>query len=249
MSLNPSLPRYDKCSPPNSASFAGSIGGIDAADCRRSRVPGSCYVFTVNLMRRHDTVLLIERIDLLRDAVRQVPHERPVTIDVWVVLPDYIRAVWTVPQGDVDFSTPWRLIGPTFSRGLPTRKPRSPSATASLEKRDPRRCRPCATSTLTRFAALAPMFRGLALFHFSAWRRMRTVTERLERLRQNGALGGNAAAGLSRFRGKSCRRIRSLSDGAGASGARGSAKVAMLPIEQSTPPRSAWLRRDPPWTR
>jgi putative transposase len=36
-----------------------------------------------------------------------------------VVLPDHLHAVWTLPEGDADFSLRWRLIKTVFSRGLP----------------------------------------------------------------------------------------------------------------------------------
>jgi len=35
------------------------------------------------------------------------------------VLPDHLHAVWTLPPGDDDFSTRWRLIKTFFGRGLP----------------------------------------------------------------------------------------------------------------------------------
>lgn len=90
------------------------------AEYRRLRVPGGCYFFTVNLLRRRRTALLIENIDLLRHAVRHARRERPFTIDAWVVLPDHLHAIWTLPEGDADFSTRWRLIKHTFARGLPS---------------------------------------------------------------------------------------------------------------------------------
>jgi REP-associated tyrosine transposase len=78
------------------------------------RVPGGGYFLTVNLLERRD--LLTDRIDLLREAVRQVRRSRPFTVDAWVVLPDHLHAVWTLPPGDDDFSTRWRLIKTFFVR-------------------------------------------------------------------------------------------------------------------------------------
>src|SRR5512132_1368348 len=42
---------------------------------------------------------------------------RPSLLD-WVVLPDHLHAVWTLPPGDDDFSTRWRLIKTIFARSL-----------------------------------------------------------------------------------------------------------------------------------
>ncbi len=88
-------------------------------DFHRYRVPGGCYFFTVNLLERRGNAFLNDRIDLLRDAVRRVRRSRPFTIDAWAVLPDHLHCVWTLPPGDDDFSTRWRLIKTFFVRGLP----------------------------------------------------------------------------------------------------------------------------------
>jgi hypothetical protein len=60
--------------------------------------------------------LLIDRIDLLRKAIWHVRRSRPFSIDAWVVLPDHLHAVWTLPPGNDDFSTRWRLIKSFFAR-------------------------------------------------------------------------------------------------------------------------------------
>src|SRR5207237_10414847 len=36
-----------------------------------------------------------------------------------VILPDLLHAIWTLPDGDADFATRWRLIKSGFSRALP----------------------------------------------------------------------------------------------------------------------------------
>jgi putative transposase len=95
-------------------------------DYRRIRVPGGCFFFTVNLLERHGNELLVRRIDLLRDAVRQVRQARPFEIDAWVVLPDHLHCVWTLPPGDHDNGTRWRLIKTAFAKGLPTTERLSP---------------------------------------------------------------------------------------------------------------------------
>jgi len=42
--------------------------------------------------------------------VRDVRKKRPFVIDAWVVLPDHLHCVWTLPPGDDDFTNRWRLI-------------------------------------------------------------------------------------------------------------------------------------------
>ncbi len=84
---------------------------------RRANAAGGTYFFTVNLADRSRR-LLVERVDDLRFAVRAMRDRHPFEIVAWVVLPDHLRAVWTLPQGDVDFSTRWMLIKSGFSRRL-----------------------------------------------------------------------------------------------------------------------------------
>jgi putative transposase len=85
---------------------------------RRALVPGGCWFFTVNLLDRRAR-LLTDNIDALRDAMRQTRRRYPFDIDAFVVLPDHLHAVWTLPPGDADFSIRWRLIKPRFARSMP----------------------------------------------------------------------------------------------------------------------------------
>ncbi len=100
---------------------------------RRYRVPGGTYFFTVNLLeRRQDT--LVRHIDSLRDAVRKTRHERPFHIDAWVVLPDHLHCVWTLPPGDDDFSNRWKAIKIRFVQALPRTEHRSKVRIAKGER-------------------------------------------------------------------------------------------------------------------
>ncbi|NCA83856.1 MAG: transposase [Opitutae bacterium] len=87
-------------------------------DYRRHRVPGGCYFFTVTLLERRRT-LLVDHIDGLRDAVRRVRRRYPFAIDAWVVLPDHLHCVWSLPPGDAGYPTRWRLIKLLFVKALP----------------------------------------------------------------------------------------------------------------------------------
>jgi putative transposase len=61
-------------------------------DYRRNRVPGGTYFFTVNLLDRSSRVL-VTHTDVLREA-----HARaPCHIDAWVVLPEHMHCIWTLP--------------------------------------------------------------------------------------------------------------------------------------------------------
>ena len=87
-------------------------------DYRRNRVPGGTFFFTVNLLERNATTL-VTQIDTLREAVRAVRARRPFHIDAWVVLPEHMHAIWTLPPGDSDYSGRWRAIKIAFAKPLP----------------------------------------------------------------------------------------------------------------------------------
>lgn len=90
-------------------------------DYRRNRVLGGTYFFTVNLLERRSK-LLIEHIDVLRKVVKAVQKRKPFHIDAWVVLPDHMHCVWTLPEGDADYSTRWKAIKTAFSRAMPKKE-------------------------------------------------------------------------------------------------------------------------------
>jgi putative transposase len=85
---------------------------------RRNFVAGGSFFFTVNLADRRLS-LLTEHVDELRAAFRETRQRHPFTTDAIVVLPDHLHVVWTLPEGDANFATRWRLIKSTFSRSIP----------------------------------------------------------------------------------------------------------------------------------
>ena len=91
---------------------------------RRAFVPGGCWFFTANLLDRGSSLLTSE-IDALREASRQTQARWPFRIDAFVVLPEHIHAVWTLPPGDADFATRWRLLKSRFSKAIPKSEQRS----------------------------------------------------------------------------------------------------------------------------
>jgi putative transposase len=94
-------------------------------DYRRHRVPGGTYAFTVNL-RDRSAHLLVDAIAVLREAIRATRRRRPFQIDAWVVLPDHMHAIWTLPPGDADYSGRWYDLKSGFSKRLPKTESRTP---------------------------------------------------------------------------------------------------------------------------
>lgn len=83
----------------------------------RPKVLGACVFFTVNLVDRGaDT--LVQHINVLRQAVAVTRAKRPFGIDAWVVLPDHMHCVWTLPEGDCDYSGRMGEIKGQFSRAI-----------------------------------------------------------------------------------------------------------------------------------
>ena len=91
---------------------------------KRPKVPGATVFFTVTLAARGSS-LLVDQVAALRQAVRATRQDHPLHIDAWVVLPDHLHAVWTLPEGDCDFATRWSVIKARFSRQLPEGHKRS----------------------------------------------------------------------------------------------------------------------------
>lgn len=84
---------------------------------RRNRVAGGTYFFTVTL-RDRSSDMLVRHVDLLREAFRSVHDARPFTVEAIVILPEHLHALWTLPEGDSDYSGRWRAIKSHFTRQL-----------------------------------------------------------------------------------------------------------------------------------
>ncbi|HEY8026228.1 MAG TPA: transposase [Burkholderiaceae bacterium] len=77
---------------------------------RRASTPNSQYFFTVVTYKRRP-ILCDEQVrNALRVAIETVRAARPFEIDAWVLLPDHLHCIWTLPDGDADFSTRWMMI-------------------------------------------------------------------------------------------------------------------------------------------
>ena len=100
---------------------------------RRNFLAGGSFFFTVNLAERR-LRLLTDNIDKLRAAFRETRRHHPFEIAAMVVLPDHLHTIWTLPEGDAEFSTRWRLIKSAFSRGPAADEPISRSRAAKGER-------------------------------------------------------------------------------------------------------------------
>ena len=97
---------------------------------RRIHVAGAQYFFTVTLQDRQSD-LLVREVTLLRECVRRTKDRLPFDIDAWVVLPDHMHCVWTLPPGDADYALRWQLI----KHGFSSRLPKNESISSSRQRR------------------------------------------------------------------------------------------------------------------
>ncbi|WP_299878082.1 transposase [uncultured Cocleimonas sp.] len=84
---------------------------------RRNYVSGGSYFFTVNLLERKKS-LLVDHINELRTAVKNTRKNKPFKIESWVILPDHMHTIWTLPENDNDYSGRWREIKKAFSKSI-----------------------------------------------------------------------------------------------------------------------------------
>jgi putative transposase len=103
---------------------------------RRART-GPTYFFTLVTYRRQPILCLPPMRSALRRALEDVRATRPFHIDAWVLMPDHMHCIWTLPDGDVDYSTRWALIKSSVSRfaGIST-QPAGTTSTSRIKHRD-----------------------------------------------------------------------------------------------------------------
>ena len=83
---------------------------------RRAKNKGSTYFFTVVTYNRNPFLCYPSNAELLRQAFRDTMQRHPMEVDAFVLLPDHLHSIWTLPEDDHNFSMRWRLIKSYFSR-------------------------------------------------------------------------------------------------------------------------------------
>ena len=84
---------------------------------RRNFLAGGTSFFTLTL-RDRTSRLLVEHIDMLRDAFRAARQRHPFTVDAIVVLPEHLHVVMTLPPVDARYDSRIRFVKGRFSRRL-----------------------------------------------------------------------------------------------------------------------------------
>jgi len=83
---------------------------------RRIKVKGGTYFFTVVTFGRQ-AILTNDRVRAaLREGINEVRQSLPFTIEAWVLLPDHLHTIWTLPENDDNFASRWAVIKRTVSQ-------------------------------------------------------------------------------------------------------------------------------------
>jgi len=86
---------------------------------KRSIAKGATFFFTVVTHERRKILCHESNVSLLREAFRSIKERHPFTIDAFVLLPEHLHCIWTLPENDSNFSMRWRQIKSHFSRHCP----------------------------------------------------------------------------------------------------------------------------------
>ena len=81
---------------------------------KRHRMPGGTYFFTVVLANRNDSIL-IDHVPEFTSAIQLVKTKRPFGMNAWVILPDHMHCLWTLPRHDADYPGRWWAIKSLFT--------------------------------------------------------------------------------------------------------------------------------------
>ena len=76
----------------------------------RRQFIGSTFFFVVVAYRRRPIFCDPALRAVLRRAIQTVRSTRPFSVDAWVLLPDHMHCIWTLPGSDGDYSTRWAEI-------------------------------------------------------------------------------------------------------------------------------------------
>ncbi len=83
---------------------------------RRMYIKGGTYFFTLVSFYRRPTFWVQKSIDLLKAAIDYTSGRMPFEVIAYVILPDHLHYIWTLPEKSSDYSTRWRLIKSYFTR-------------------------------------------------------------------------------------------------------------------------------------
>ncbi len=86
------------------------------SEYRRLIIEGGTYFFTVVTQNRRPLLTSDEVRQALREGIQEVRLSLPFTIEAWVLLPDHMHTIWTLPDGDANYQARWAIIKRTVTK-------------------------------------------------------------------------------------------------------------------------------------
>ena len=80
------------------------------SDYKRNFVAGGTFFFTIISYNRHKIFTSPVFRAALRKSIQQTQRHHPFEINAWVLLPDHIHCIWTLPDNDNNYSLRWAMI-------------------------------------------------------------------------------------------------------------------------------------------
>ncbi len=77
---------------------------------RRADVSGGTYFFTLVTHRRQKVLCHDNVRRALRNAIETTRIKLPFTIHAWVLMPDHLHTIWTLPENSDNYSARWSMI-------------------------------------------------------------------------------------------------------------------------------------------
>lgn len=84
----------------------------------RQRTPEGTYFFTVVTYHRQPILCQVEAMRCLLSSIGTVRRRLPFEMEAWVILPDHLHCIWSLPEGDADYSRRWALIKLQFTKAM-----------------------------------------------------------------------------------------------------------------------------------
>ncbi len=96
---------------------------------------GRTFFFTVVTFNRQRFLCFKESRIALRRVIEEVRLLQPFKINAWVLMPDHIHCIWSLPENDVDYSKRWGLIKSKYTKIVGNRLVKNVQSTGSRKKK------------------------------------------------------------------------------------------------------------------
>jgi putative transposase len=87
---------------------------------RRNYIEGGKFFFTVVTYNRLPILDSEDARELLHSAWMNVKERFPFTTEAVCLLPEHIHCIWTLPEGDSNYSVRWKEIKRLFTTSITT---------------------------------------------------------------------------------------------------------------------------------